>query len=149
MKSNFAKYVSQYFDEFIKNNLFIKQYELDDGQSYIVEFSTDLFVVKIEKYRKEFYVTLYKIGYSDEEINLFNLIQYLNKDASKDYKPKYFSKESNADECYRKQLQYISNQIYENYSEIRKFFSSENYEFKFNDVKRFMIEKYPDLFKKI
>jgi hypothetical protein len=65
------------------------------------------------------------------------------------YKPKYFSKESNADECYRKQLQYISNQIYENYSEIRKFFSSENYEFKFNDVKRFMIEKYPDLFKKI
>jgi hypothetical protein len=73
MKSNFAKYVSQYFDEFIKNNLFIKQYELDDGQSYIVEFSTDLFVVKIEKYRKEFYVTLYKIGYSDEEINLFNL----------------------------------------------------------------------------
>ncbi|HET9058204.1 MAG TPA: hypothetical protein VFN30_15270 [Chitinophagaceae bacterium] len=149
MKPSFVKYIYEYFEKLIERFGLKKQNEQGDGQSYSVEYSSDIFVVRLEKYRREFYATLYKIGHSDDEINLFNLLQYLNKDATpKAPEAKYFPEESNIDECYRKQLRYITDVVCENFTELNDFFREGNYESKVKDIKRFMMEKYPELYKR-
>lgn len=144
MKSNVLQYVHEYFERIG----FKKQNELDDDQSYSVEYTSDVFVVKLEKYRREFYVTLYRTGHPDDEIGLFNLLQYLNKGVPEAFEANYFSDESNIDECYRKQLQYLSATVQENLTAISEFFRIGDYDLKIKAVQKFMMEKYPQLFKK-
>ncbi len=97
------------------------RYEIYDGQSYSVEYGSNIFVIKIEKYRREFYVTLFKTS-SKQEVNLFNLLSYLNKESKESPKSEYFNDEVNMEESYRKQLDHISATICNNFEIINFFY---------------------------
>jgi hypothetical protein len=148
MGQNFLKHLYNCFAGLIDRYGFSKENELNDGQSYSVEYSSNIFVIKFEKYRREFYATLYKTGHSDDEINLFNLLRYLNRDFTEfEYFYGELHGENELEEYYRKQFNHISNTIYENFVVINDFFSSGNYESKFTDIRKFMLKKYPELFR--
>ncbi|GAA4314533.1 hypothetical protein [Compostibacter hankyongensis] len=122
--------------------------ELNEGQSYMVEYSSDNFVIKIEKYFREFYTSIYKINKPDDEINLFNLLEYLKWDDAKADKSAYFRNEKDLEECYKKQLKHISSIIYENYNLINDFFSSDEYELKMAEFEWYWKNKHPEFYKK-
>jgi hypothetical protein len=128
MEQNFINYIYEFFKRLIEvYGLQIKA-ELNEGQSYMIEYSSGNFVIKIEKYFREFYVTLYKPNEPDKEINLFNLLEYLRQGDAQVPKSKYFRNENDVEECYKKQLNQISEVIYENYNLINDFFSGNDYE---------------------
>lgn len=148
MEKNFIKYIHVFFKNLIDVYGFNIKEELNEGDSSFILYSSNIFVIKLEKYRHEFYVTLHKLNVSDKEINLFNLLDYINQAKLNAPRAEYFKNEKNIDECYKKQLNYISNLIYDNYDEINDFFSSDNYEFNFADLENYIVNKYPDLFGK-
>ena len=148
MNDKFVEYLYSSFTKLVERYGFSKLNELNDEQSYSIEYGSNTFVIKLEKYRREFYVALYKTGYPNNGVSLFNLLSYLNQTSL--YVPmfKSFQEEKDLDECYKKQLNYISNTIYDNFAAINDFFKSGNYESKMADIDKFMLNKYPELFKK-
>lgn len=148
MEQSFIKYIYDFLKNLIEIYGFSIKDELNDGQSYFIEYSSETIVIKLEKYRREFYVTLYKLNNPDKEINLFNLLDYVNQTKSNAPKAEYFRNEKDIEECYKKQLNYISNLIYDNYDAINDFFTIDNYESKVADLEKFIMKKYPDLFRK-
>lgn len=78
MEQRFIKYLYDSFAKLIEKYGFNKVNEVNEGQSYWIEYRSNTFGIKIEKYRREFYTSLYKTG-TDKEIDLFNLLRYLNK----------------------------------------------------------------------
>ena len=149
MEHRFIEYLYGTFSKLVEKYGFHKSTELIDEQSYSVEYRSNNFVIKLEKYRREFYVTLYKTGYSNKGVNLFNLLKFLKKASSDVPMSKYFKEEKDMEECYKKQLNYISNTIYDNFIAINDFFKSGNYESKLMDIEKFMLNKYPELFKRL
>lgn len=148
MKPNYLKYINEYFNLFIKTYGFVKQNEINDGDSYSVEFCCKTFIIKIEKYHREFYLYLCKSGYPEDEINIINLLNYMSKANSKVQKSTYFTDEKDVDECYRKQLKYLSDLVAENLLRIESFFRDEDYKSNFIDLNKYMIQEYPGLFKR-
>lgn len=144
---DFIKHLNPYFEILISEYGFRKQNEINDGQSYSIEYNSDTFTIKVEKYRREFYVTVCKIG-SDKEINLFNLLGYLKRNSKDVPKSEYFTNEKNIDESYRKQFVHISDTIYDNFKVISDFFITGNYEAKIAEIEKYMQDKYPELFKR-
>ena len=146
MEKTFLKYIDDFFKKLIEIYEFRIKAELNDGQSYMIEYNSKDFVIKIEKYFREFYISLYKISDPDNGIELFNLLEYLKQGTSDVPKSEYFRKEKNIEECFRKQLLHISTSIYENYSAINDYFNNDNYESKVADMKKFRCNKYPELY---
>jgi hypothetical protein len=146
MKQIFLKYIDTFFKKLIDTGFTVKD-EFNDGQSYFIEFSSKTFVIKIEKYFREFYTTIYRLDNPQKEINLFNLLDYLNRDDESKSTRASFHKEKDIEECYRKQLHEISTLIYDNYKAIDDFFMGENYESRSTDLRNYVINKYPELFK--
>jgi hypothetical protein len=148
MAHKFQKYLYDSFLKLVEKYGFIKLTELNEEGAYSIEYRSDAFVIKLEKYFREFYVTLYKTGYPDNGVNLFNLLNYLNKASSDVAKSRFFEEEKDLDERYKKQFNYIADTIDENFAEINDFFKSENHESEMAEIDKFMINKYPNLFKR-
>lgn len=148
MEQSFIKYIYEFFKRLIEIYGFQIKTEINDGQSYMIEYSSGGFVLKIEKYFREFYATLYKINKPESEINLFNLLEYLKHGDTQVSKSEYFRKEKDIEECYRKQLAHISYVIYDNYYLINDFFSSDDYEIKRNEFEKYWKNKHPEFYKK-
>lgn len=146
MEQNFIKYIYEFFKKLIEVYGFRIKHELNDGQSYTIKYSSKDFVIKIEKYFREFYVSLYKISDTDNGINLFNLLEYLKQGSTDVPKSEYFRKEKDIEECYRKQLYHISSAIYENYALINDFFSGNNYELKIAEFEKYWKNEHPELY---
>jgi hypothetical protein len=147
MERNFVKYIYEFFKKLIEIHGFGIKTEVNDGQSYMIEYSSKDFVIKIEKYFREFYVSLYKLDDLDNEMNLFNLLEYLKQGVTDTPKSEYFRKEKDIEESYRKQLKYISSVIYDNYSVINDFFE-DNYKSKITDFEEYWKNRHPELYKK-
>jgi len=145
MEQNFSQYIEAFFYKLIELYGFKVKSELNENQSYMIEYSSEDFVIKIEKYFKEFYASIYKVDKLDDEINLFNLLEYLKQNDDKIPKSEYFRKEQNIDECYKKQLNHISSVIYENYNLINDFYNY-NYESNIIRFKIFWKSKHPELY---
>jgi hypothetical protein len=143
MEGSFRAYTYEFFKRLIEIYGFQIKTESNEGQSYMIEFSSGTFVIKIEKYFREFYATLYKINKLDSEINLFNLLEFLKQGETKVPKSEYFRKEKDIDECYKKQLAYLSSVIYDNYNLINKFFTNDDYEIKSAEFEKYWKNKYP------
>jgi hypothetical protein len=142
------KYIYDYFS-FLTNKMgFIKERENNEEQSYSVDFRSSSFIIRIEKYRKEFYLLLFKPGYEEHEINLFNLIHYMNKDNTKVPTSNYFSEIKDTRECFRKQLEHIATILNENIIFVRHFFETKDYRSQLANINEFMQKKYPELFKR-
>jgi hypothetical protein len=148
MEQNFIKYISEFFRRLIEVYNFEIKTEKKEGQSYMIEFISNGFVIKIEKYFQEFYSTLYKINKQDSEINLFNLLEYLKQRSEEIPSSEYFRKERDIDECYRKQLSHISTLIYANIDVIADFFNEAKYELNVIEFEKYWKSKHPELYNK-
>jgi hypothetical protein len=148
MEQSFIKYIYEFFRRLIEAYGLKIKTELNEGQSYMIEYSSGNFIIKIEKYFREFYVTLYRTNKPDSEINLFNLLEYLKQDDAHVPKSEYFRKEKDIEECYKKQLNHISAVIYENYNLINDFFSGDNYELKMAEFEKYWKNRHPEFYKK-
>lgn len=149
MEQSFVKDTYNFFEKLVEIHGFKIKTQINEEQSYMIEFSSSDFVLKIEKYFREFYATLYKIDRPDNEVNLFNLLEYLRQGDTQIPKSEYFSKEKDIQEGYRKQLAHISSVIYENYRVINDFFSNEDYEIKLAEFEKYWKNKHPELYKKV
>lgn len=148
MEQKFLNDLYDSFTKLVEKYGFIKATELNEDGVYSIEYRSDTFVIKIEKYRREFYVALYKTGYPDKGVNLFNLLSYLNQTPSVVPESNYFREEKDLGECYKKQFNHISDTIYQNFDAINNFFKSGNYELKMIDIRKFMLSEFPELFKR-
>lgn len=148
MERNFMTYIQEYFEILVESyNLKVKE-KLNDGQNFMIEFESGSFVIHVEKYFREFYVSLHKLNDPDHGIDLFNLLEYLKKEDVNVPSPKYFREEKDLEECFRKQLNHLSKVIFENYELINDYFSDDNYEVRFEDMRAFRKGKYPELYKR-
>ena len=148
MEKSFIKYIYEFFKWLIEMYGFQIRAELNEGQSYMIEYTSNNFVIKIEKYFREFYASFYEINKPDNEINLFNLLEYLKQDDSKTPKSEYFREEKDINECYRKQLSYISSVIHENYDLINAFFNKDNYEVNIARFEEYWKGKHPEFYRR-
>lgn len=146
MEQKFIRYINKFFKKLIEVYGFKIKDQFNDGQSYRIEYSSKDFVIKIEKYFREFYVSLYKVNDPDNEINLFNLLDYLRQGDLNAPRSEYFREEKDLEECYRKQLNHISSVIYENYTLINDFFSDGNYESQVDKFEKYWKNKHPELY---
>lgn len=146
MEQNFIKHIYDVFKKMVEVYHFQKKTEMNKGQSYTIEYSSDIFVIKIEKYFREFYATLYKVNKPNREINLFNLLEYLSAGNMEAPKSEYFRKEKNIEECYRKQISHISSVIYDSYDRINEFFREENYDLKMAEFEKYWKNKHPEFY---
>ena len=146
MEQDFIKYIHEFFKRLIEVYGFQVRSDLKERETYMIEYRSDNFVIKIEKYFREFYVTLYKPNEPDKEINLFNLLEYLRQGDSQVPKSEYFRSEKDIEECYKKQLNHISGVIYENYNLIDIFFNDN--ELKMVEFEKYWKNKHPELYKK-
>jgi hypothetical protein len=55
------KNINLYFDKLVEEYGFRIKYKSDDNQNYTIEYSSEVFVIKLENYFKEFYVSVYKM----------------------------------------------------------------------------------------
>ncbi|WP_256005055.1 hypothetical protein [Pedobacter deserti] len=143
MKQNFIQYIYELSKRLIEAFGFQIKTELNEGESYMIEYSSGNYVIKIEKYFREFYATLYKLNKPDKEINLFNLLEYLRQSDAQDIKSEYFRDEIDIEECYKKQLNHISGVLYENYNLIDDFFCGNDYELKMAEFEKYWRNKHP------
>jgi hypothetical protein len=150
MEQKFVKYLYSSFAQLVERYGFVKQGEINEGKSYSIEYCSDIFTIKLEKYSREFYVTLYKTGSPDNGVNLFNLLDYLKSSNFSNFK--YFDGELQGEiqlgEYYKKQFNHLATTVQDNMVMINNFFNSENLESKLSDITKFMLDKYPALFKR-
>lgn len=118
--------------------------EMGDDESYMIEYSSGDFILKIQNYFREIYATLYKVNHSKDETALFNLLEYLIEDEAPH--EKYFHEEKDLAEAYRKQLLHISTVIIEYYNLISSFFNV-NYELNIIEFEKYWKLKHPELYK--
>jgi len=146
MEHKFPKYLYDSFTKLVEKYGFAKSTELNEEGVYSIEYRSDTFTIKLEKYFREFYVALYKTG-TDKGVDLFNLLKYLNQTSAAVPEYKFFEEEKDLVECYKKQFNYIVDTIDSNFASIDDFFKSGNYELKMADIRKFMLNTYPNLFK--
>lgn len=149
MDQSFVKYVYGFFKWLIEVYGFKIKTELKEGQSYMIEYTLGDFVIKIENYFREFYLTLYKKNKPDSEINLYNLLEYLKQGSLEIPSSEYFRKEKDIEECYRKQLSHISTVLYENFDVIAEFFNEAKYELNVIEFEKYWKSKHPELYNKV
>lgn len=142
------KYIHEFFEKLIEIYGFRIKTELNEEQYYMIEFCSKDFVFKIDQYFREFYATLYKIDTPNNEINLFNLLEYLKQGDSKVPTSEYFRKEKDIKQCFRKQFNHLSSVLYENYTLINDFFNDKNYELNVVEFEKYWKNKHPELYKK-
>lgn len=147
MTTSLREIISSSFGSLAEKHGLHQQKEVNDAQSYSLEYSSKYFTLKLEKYRDEFYATLYKQGNSDKEIGLFNLLAYLAGPLLDCPAAEYFHNESNIEERYRKQLIHIATALDQHFTAISDFLEAEDYASKAAKVNEFMVNKYPELFK--
>lgn len=149
MKYLLDEYVQSYFRFLTEDYNFIESVSVSDGQAFQVEFCSKAVNVKIEKYRREIYVNLYKPSNPNNEMNLFVLLQFLHeKTDRKTIASNYFSDVNDIGECFRLQIQDVATALKSNIDDIMSFFLSEDFENKIYDVNRFVIDHHPELFPK-
>jgi hypothetical protein len=147
MEDKYLESIHYYFRKLVEIYGFRIRTELNDGQSFLIEYSSVDIIVKVENYFREIYVSLYKVTDPDNGINLFNLLKYLMQGAINIPESNYFHKEKDLEESFRKQLEHISTVFYENYDTINAYFTSGNYESRVADFEKFWRHKYPNLHK--
>jgi hypothetical protein len=143
------EYVNKYFNFLIKELGFRKKEEnLDDSEFFNVTFANSLMGVTIEKYRREIYMHIFKCTNPEEKVNIYNLINYLNKDTKEYQKSKYFKKEYNLEKCFQLQIEWLTDLLKRNFPIIVKFISDDQYDQNLAEITKYVINKHPELFKR-
>ena len=134
------------FDWLIQNyNFNIK--EISSENNFIIfEFQSENFNIKLEKYFREIYISIYKNNFDNSEINLFNLLDFFYQDVDYAPKAKYFKDLKDLNECYLQQLTYISHVLKENFELVLKFYKNSNYNLNELEFKKYWMKKHPELY---
>jgi hypothetical protein len=149
MEKETLDYINECFAELVRKFGFRKVDEFNDGQQFWIEFRSDVFGIRLEKYRQELYPTLYKIGFPEDEINLFNLLRFLNVHSSGfEYSRRDIIGKEELNAYYREQVEEISTAIYKSFAAISVFFARDDFKLEVAKLREFMIDKYPELFGK-
>ncbi len=148
MQEDTVRYINDCFQNLVEEFGFVKQNEVNEDQTYFVVFSTRTFAVKVVKYWRELYAWLHRVDHPDDEIDLHNLLEYLNQDSSNVPKYNFFVDEVDLQECYRKQIELIASTISDCFPQLDEFFNREEYDSELERISRFVVEGNPDLFGK-
>lgn len=141
------KYTDDFFGALIFKFGFEIKSEIVSDRSYLMEYVSKSYVIKMEKYHREFYPSVYSSSDQDKEIDIFNLLEFLKQDDSNTPKSEFFRKEKNIKECYKKQLSHISSTIYDSLDLLDDFFSKEKYEENIRELDGYWKSKYPELYR--
>ncbi len=141
------KYTNDYFGALISKFGFEIKSEFISDESYLMEYISESYVIKMEKYHREFYPSVYFLFDRDNEINFFNLLGFLKQGSSDIPKSEFFRKEKDIGECYRKQLNHISIAIYDSLDLLNGFFSKENYKKNALEFHSYWKSKHPELYR--
>lgn len=126
---------------------YFKVENYDDQYRESIHFESDFVGVRLERYHYEIYATVYRTGDRENQVNLFNLLEFLNVDFERFiYSSDPVNEHGGIDKYARKQLLNIAKAVHENQSRIRDFFKDERYASNIADVRQFMINNYPQLF---
>jgi hypothetical protein len=145
MSNNMITDINNYFSSFEQYG-FVKKSEKINNKVFEVVFRSKELIIRLEKYRREIYVYIANSSAPDEEVNLFTLLEYLNRNTGKHIKSNYFPNIENDDECYRLQIKWIVDAVTSNFNEINNFILSPDFKQKIDEVRLYIKEKYPDLF---
>jgi hypothetical protein len=148
MTSKVRSIITVSFKTLVERHGFRPSEETDAGDTCTTKFISSSFVLTLEKYRHEFYATLSRPNDENRQISLFNLLAYLAQSSGGAPSAEYFADEKRIEERYRKQLAHIADAITRNLAAIERFFDSGDYQQKFADVEKFMMDKYPKLFRR-
>lgn len=149
MDQIFLKNIRLIFKELTDIYGFRLKTELNEGQYYLIEYSSSEYIIQIEKYFREFYTSLYKTNKPDSKINLFNMLEYVKQGELQIPKSEYFRSEKDIEECYKRQLNHIADVIYENYGLINNFFNKDNYELNIIEFQKYWKNKHPEFYKSV
>ncbi len=147
MKAELGTLVKTCFSFVEKDLGFVITNEESLDSSYRIEYSSPDVVIKIEKYRRELYCYISKVGDPDSEAHLFNLLRYLHRGALSEISLHYFSDIADVAESFRLQAELISQKLKENYPAIKTFFGSPNYRDNVSSLNSYLIQQNPNLFK--
>ena len=149
MEPKFLKDLYASFAKLVDEYGFTKVDEFMDERDYTVDYCSSVFCIKLEKYGREFYETLYKPGFP-AQIGPDNLLRFLNiRYPEFKYFHGKFSKASDFEAYYRKQFEHISTTIYENFATINDFFARDDFAHKAAELREFVIKSNPQRFKRI
>jgi hypothetical protein len=137
------------FEKLIEKFNFQIHTESYNNRFFLIEFKSDKIIIKLEQYFRGIYVTLYRIDKPDFEINLYNLLDYLNQSNFDEKEDRYFENEKDLIVAFRKQLEYIASLLYKNYYLINDFFISGNYLSNFAEFDKYWRNKHPEFYKTI
>jgi hypothetical protein len=138
--------INLYFGFLVSDYEFVKCREVEEDNTFFIEFGSTTVSLKLEKYRREIYVYLYKPTLPNNGINLFLLLQFLSKDTASKTESNYFTKILNSEENYKMQVQWIAMVLKSNIDKIIEFFLAPDIDEKIQEVNRYVMSKYPKLF---
>jgi hypothetical protein len=148
MNSDLASLVNQSFAPFVDNHGLTQLGEVNDGETYSIEYASDVFVIRLERYRDALLPSLYKAGFAHKRVGLFNLVAYLTNPSQNSPVADYFPDEQDLGERFRKQTVHIAATLDGYWTSIVQFFSTSNYLARDAELEAFVIRKYPEVFKR-
>jgi len=148
MNCEILNIVNQYFNVFVDKYGFYPISQKNENSDCSIEYACKTFVISLETYRHEVYAALYRTCDSNNRISLFNLIAFLASPSSNVPEANFFFMELDVEQRYRKQLAHIASTLESYLPEITKYFSAEDYIKKKAEAQKFVMNKYPGLFKR-
>ncbi|UMY66531.1 MULTISPECIES: hypothetical protein [unclassified Flavobacterium] len=126
---------------------FRKIREVNEGTTHFTQYTSDIFSITVEQYRRYVYAILSKVGIEDGGVELYNLIEFAHREQNLKIENAFFHEDIPLDEAIRKQIEQIVS-LFETYaSEIEDFFRSDDYLAKTNELRDFVIAQNPNLFR--
>ena len=121
--------------------------EINEDDGYLVKYVSKDFVIEIVSYYRELYTAVYKTDKHKDGIGLHNLMDFLKQDSLDKSEANFFRNETNLDECYMKQVSYIVTVLVDNYSLIKDFYKSDNFQLRYNEFEKYWKTQHPEFYK--
>ena len=151
MEKHILEYLLQKLNFLIEDynfQLIKKEFDKEKFQFLEVLYKSSQMLIKIEKYRHEFYLRLASLTDPDDWADLFMIIEYINKDANKKVSSRYFRKEKDLEICYKKQLDWISQKLHEYIKSIIDIYDEKRYRNELTEINKFAQKRANDYFEK-
>jgi hypothetical protein len=145
-----AEQMDKHFGFLINDFKFIKKEESFEKTKLVsITFENPIMGIFLEVYFTEIYMHVYKCTYPEEKINIYNLLNFLNRDSKKCIKSKYFKNEKNKTKRIYLQIEWLSNLLKNNFDLIREFISDEHYYRHLSEITKYVLHQNPGLFKNV
>jgi hypothetical protein len=143
--------LTQVFDELLHTYKFIDLNIESEQDSFIAKFRNDEIIIKIQTYNREIYCYVASTEVPNEEAAVINIINYQNRESRISEKENwsYFHNIIDFDKAYHLQLVQINEFLIKNMGTILEFYEKGKVLEKMQELRNYMIIKYPETFKTI